>query len=95
MVTVSTTDLVSLTFLDKLHITYEQRRSKLNEEVYYERLSLAQKVAAAELRQFGFELKFIRGELFESMAIFSCGSLNATVDYSGEIDSLSPINLRK
>jgi len=95
MVTESTTDLGPLTLLDKLHIIDEKRRSKLNEEIYYERLSLAQKVAAAELRQFGYELKFIRGELFESMAVFSCGSLNATVDYLGEIDSLSSIKLRK
>jgi hypothetical protein len=73
------------TELDELHQIHEKRQYQSEENTCYERLSLAQKVSASNISQFGFELKSVCGELNESQAIFTCGSTNLTVDYYGEV----------
>jgi len=82
------------TELQNLHQTHERRQRQSNVDSCYERLTFAQKVAASHLIQFGFTLKFIRGKTFDSLAIFTCDSLIATVDYFGEIDTTVNVSFR-
>jgi len=77
----------------KLHVIHKRNTAPTNN--CYEQLSLSQKISASHLRQFGFELMFVHGELTESMAIFSCAPLNVTVDYYGEINSMAALYFRK
>lgn len=80
--------------LRKQPLINERRRVPLIIDVYYQRLSLAQKVSASQLNQFGFELQFIRGKGLNSTAIFTCEDNNLSINYLGEIDNTSPITLR-
>ncbi|PKG80874.1 hypothetical protein CXF85_22490 [Colwellia sp. 75C3] len=73
--------------LEQLHQLHERRHAYSSDISLYERLSLAQKVSACHLQQFGFELKFIRGKQLNCLAIFICNKLSVTVDVYGEINS--------
>jgi len=80
--------------VDGLAQIHERRLSTPKTAGCYSRLTLAQKVSASHLSQFGFKLNFIRGKQLKSLAIFSCESLSVTVDCYGEIDSLSALYFR-
>lgn len=74
--------------LNSLHQVHEKRsvqdKSKINE--YYQKLSLAQKISASHLTQFGFELTGISGYSLALKAIFTSDLYSISVDYYGEIE---------
>ena len=72
-----------------------RRMFHVKNSVWFKLLTLAQKYAAAELAQFGYQLQFIRGEGEHSQAIFTCDDKVVTVDAEGEIDLSPIIKLRK
>ncbi len=72
----------------------ERRLHQLKYNACYGRLTLAQKYSAAELSQYGYLLKFIRGKGLTSFAIFISGEKVATVDCAGEIDLEPNIKIR-
>jgi hypothetical protein len=74
------------TELGELNQIHEKRQYQPKENTCYERLSLAQKVSASHISQFGFELKRVSGDMYESQAIFTCGSISLTVDYYGDVN---------
>lgn len=77
--------------LKRLEQVHESEHDNTEEQSSYQQLSLAQKLAASELRQFGFELQLIRGEGVESFAVFTCDYHSITVDYWGEVDKMMPL----
>jgi len=83
-----------LNLLENLHQEHEKSQNELGEQSCYNQLSLAQKVSASQLRQFGFELTFIRGDMLESIAVFSCESNSVTVDFLEEVDSIAALYFR-
>lgn len=81
--------------LSQLHQLHERRQNLTGQNSCYERLSLAQKISANHLQQYGFELQFIRGKSLEAVAVFTCDELSVAVDCYGEVDSLSALYFRK
>ena len=73
-----------MSFLEKINQVITKDRNHSEKEQCYEHLCLTQKNSASQLRQFGFELKSVHGEVFESIAIFTSDSLSVTVAYLGE-----------
>jgi len=84
-----------MTFLKNTDLVNSIGRNNSAIEPCYKHLSLAQKMSASQLRQFGFELKSIRGDVFASIAIFSTESLSVTVNYLGEIGCMAALYFRK
>ncbi|WP_033080326.1 hypothetical protein [Colwellia psychrerythraea] len=81
--------------LEQLNQTHENKQNSQGTVSYYDQLSLVQKISACQLRQFSFKLKLIRGEMFESMAVFTCRSLSVIVNYLGERDSMTAFYFSK
>jgi len=77
-----------------MEVLEKERRYTYENDSRYNQLSLAQKMAASQVRQFGFELKFIRSSNTKSLAIFSCNSKIITIDSYGEIEMYPKIKLR-
>jgi len=73
---------------------YDRRVEILNNSEHYEKLSFAQKFGASRLTQYGYHLKFVRGNTTNKIAIFVCEERIATVDLSGEIDLSPKIKIR-
>ncbi len=87
----NTTENITVTAL----LNDKRRNFQLKYNFCYERLTLAQKYSAAELFQYGYLLKFIRGKGVTSFAIFINEGKVATVDYSGEIELNPNIKVRR
>jgi len=84
-----------MNFLDKLKKVHEIEHKHAKEKSSYAQLSLAQKISASQLRQFGFELNCVRGGMFEPMAVFTCESYSVTVDHLGEIEGMAELYFSK
>jgi len=84
-----------MNFFENTHQVNPTERNNAPEEPCFEHLSIAQQMSASELRQFGFELQSIHGEVFESIAVFTSEPLSVTVDYLGEIGCLAALYFRK
>ena len=101
LLTESLTDIEQISSKNNLcgAIKKELRTRKIKEnshnDFWYEQLTLAQKISANELYQYGYFLQFIRGKAHKSVAVFACDDKVAVIDHEGEI-SLNPnINLRR
>jgi len=86
---------LSMDFTKEFHHVHEHNQKEFDEPSSYNQLSLAQKMSASQLSQFGFELNVIEGDMFERMAVFTNDSLSVTVDYYGEVGSLTTLYFRK
>jgi hypothetical protein len=72
----------------------DRRTKTLEQSVWWSRLSLAQKFSASSLSKFGYELKFIRKEKGENLAVLTCNTDIATVNQDGEINTTPKITIR-
>ncbi|WP_091980036.1 hypothetical protein [Pseudoalteromonas denitrificans] len=85
---------VPRTYLDLPYKNYERREQQVEKRVYYDKLSLAQKVTISELGRFGYLLRFVRGKYSNCIAILSCGEKIATVNRCGETDITPDVKIR-
>jgi len=85
----------ALCFEDHIKKPPERRLINICQNVWYDKLTLAQKFSASKLSQYGYQLKFIRNIKGEAIAIFSCDDRLATVNITGDIDLKPKIRLRK
>ncbi|SET21519.1 hypothetical protein [Thalassotalea agarivorans] len=72
----------------------ERRQLQADKALLWSKLSLAQKFAASNLTQFGYDLAFIRSSGAGAMAVLMCNEAPATIANDGEIDTSPDINLR-
>jgi hypothetical protein len=72
----------------------ERRQYKTEQELLWDKLSLAQKFAASSLNQYGYELAFLRSSGISSTAVLLRGNDVATVASDGEINTAPDIIIR-
>ena len=72
----------------------ERRHHNPKENVWWDRLTLAQKFAASSLIQFGYDLAFVRSSNAGSVAVLVCDNRTATVSDDGDIDTNPNLSLR-
>ena len=72
----------------------ERRQKDPKDNVWWDRLTLAQKFAASSLIQFGYDLAFVRSSNAGSTAVLICDNRTATVSDDGDIDTSPNIKLR-
>ena len=72
----------------------ERRKSTLEQNALWRRLSEEQKINAESLSKFGYNLEFIRNEAANKIIIMLNGSSIATINENGDIDTNPDINIR-
>lgn len=70
-----------------------ERRRPLSTADIWAKLSAAQKMALCHIRQYGFELLFIR-ESQQGLAVARCNDQLLTIDSHGSIDAQPAVQLR-
>lgn len=72
----------------------DRRQETPEQSVWWSKLSLAQKFSASSLGKFGYELRFIRNEGGESLAVLMCNSGIAVITEDGDINTSPNIKIR-
>jgi hypothetical protein len=72
----------------------ERRHHGGDQTTLWDKLSLAQKFAATNLTQLGYDLSFIRNSNTDSLAILQCDDNTATITGEGEINTSPIITIR-
>jgi hypothetical protein len=78
----------------KIFAVKERRLRDRDRYLCYGSMTIAQKISAFKLRQFGFGLEFLRREENHKVAIFTCGNKSALVNQEGDIDFDASVRLR-
>ncbi|MGB0935963.1 MAG: hypothetical protein ACPGTQ_00830 [Colwellia sp.] len=78
----------------KIVAVKERRRKERDRYLCYDAMTIAQKISAFKLRQFGFGLEVLRREENHKVAIFTCGNKSVLVNHEGDIDCDAPVRLR-
>lgn len=73
----------------------ERRAEPPEQSVWWSKLSLAQKFSASSLGKFGYELKFIRQEKGQSVAVLVCNDGIAIISEEGDINTSPNIIIRE
>lgn len=76
------------------HHMVERRIATLEQPVWWDMLSLAQKFSASSLGKFGYKLRFVRHENSQCLAVLGCNNNIVVVTADGHINSAPDISLR-
>ncbi|WP_372625732.1 hypothetical protein [Arsukibacterium sp.] len=72
----------------------ERRQTDKDMHYFWEELNLAQKFSVAELQRFGYELRFVRQQDNQKIAVLFAGNKMAAIDNEGQINTEPKVILR-
>jgi hypothetical protein len=78
----------------KIVAVKERRLRDRDRYLSHDSMTIAQKISAFKLRQFGFGREFLRREENHNVDIFTCGNKSALVNQESDIDCNASVRLR-
>ena len=75
-------------------ILIERRQPSVEENPWWDRLTLAQKFSASSLARYGYNLAFVRSSEAGSLAVLLCDGNCTTISDDGDINTNPNIHIR-